>query len=391
MDGLGNNAVGEALQRGVQLCPLAALFLLAATAAPAAIHEAPGTLVRTDRYTLLKTHGGRTTEPLAAMVNVRFAREVNTIGAALQELLRESGYRISLASPHNRALVERVLYPQPLPAILRRLGPMSLLEALQVVAGSAWKIRVGELGRTVAFEVGDSYRRQGRSNDLLRSRPRRFFVPFARGEVYAPREADAVPHVVAQLRQEAWRPYKIVVRGHSSTRGDPAGEARARQRAQRVLQLLRSHGADPSLLHQEARPAGEDHPQPLEAGVEVLVWDNFAPLVHAAAATASATSAASQGRDGAVDVFTLQPGSLRANLRRLLEGAGWSLHWRVRQDGKLLDWKIPKQYSLAFRTPEEAVQQLLEPYARFLGADFHTPDRTVVVLSAAQRNRVPTP
>jgi type IV pili sensor histidine kinase/response regulator len=43
------------------------------------------------------------------------------------------------------------LYALPLPAAHLRLGPMTLHEALRVLAGPAWEMRVDDVARQVCF------------------------------------------------------------------------------------------------------------------------------------------------------------------------------------------------------------------------------------------------
>jgi type IV pili sensor histidine kinase/response regulator len=67
-----------------------------------------------------------------------------TVGEALRHLLRHSGYRLC-ETP------DAALDGLPLPAAHRRLGPMTLRDALLTLAGPAWKLSVDDFSRQVCF------------------------------------------------------------------------------------------------------------------------------------------------------------------------------------------------------------------------------------------------
>lgn len=47
---------------------------------------------------------------------------------------------------------------RPLPAVQRDIGPVKLSEALQVLAGPAWRLKVDEVNREICFELRDQFR-----------------------------------------------------------------------------------------------------------------------------------------------------------------------------------------------------------------------------------------
>ncbi len=87
---------------------------------------------------------------LAAPVTVQFPGSIDTVGKAVEHLLRPSGYRLaadSVADP-GRA----VLLGLPLPAIHRILGPMALQRALETLAGPAYRLVEDPVHRLISFE-----------------------------------------------------------------------------------------------------------------------------------------------------------------------------------------------------------------------------------------------
>lgn len=69
-----------------------------------------------------------------------------TVGEALDQVLRQSGYSLC----DNSAEVS-VLHDLPLPAPHRHLGPLLLYDALRTLAGAAWVLEVDNTTRQVCF------------------------------------------------------------------------------------------------------------------------------------------------------------------------------------------------------------------------------------------------
>lgn len=123
----------------------ACLILLLLTGSAGA--EPPVSLSRYAYLAPGSTHAQR--HPLqVTLAEARFPQEIATVGDALEHLLRRSGYRLDRErSPWARS----ILLPQPLPEVHRELGPIHLSEALGILAGEAWKLRVNPLYRTLTI------------------------------------------------------------------------------------------------------------------------------------------------------------------------------------------------------------------------------------------------
>lgn len=101
------------------------------------------------RYSVLRTLPTvEQIDPLAVRVTVRFPESVQTIGQAVQHLLRDSGYRMADSSTGASA----ILLEMPLPGVQRSLGPVALRQALAVLGGPAFRLVQDPLHRLVAFE-----------------------------------------------------------------------------------------------------------------------------------------------------------------------------------------------------------------------------------------------
>jgi type IV pili sensor histidine kinase/response regulator len=108
-------------------------------------------VVRYGRYTLVELAPTAVQRDLLLqVVDVSIPTEVNaTVGDGLRHVLQRSGY--VLCQPSDTGLVG--LYQQPLPASHFRLGPLTLREALQTLAGTSWDLVIDEPVRQVCFSL----------------------------------------------------------------------------------------------------------------------------------------------------------------------------------------------------------------------------------------------
>lgn len=104
--------------------------------------------VREDRYTLASTRPTlEQRQPLYQLINVHIASALNAnVGEALHHVLQHSGYSLCPDSPAVARLFRR-----PLPAVHHDLGPISLLDALTVIGGPAWRLDIDPVDRTVCY------------------------------------------------------------------------------------------------------------------------------------------------------------------------------------------------------------------------------------------------
>lgn len=91
------------------------------------------------------------------LTQVRFPQEIATVGEAMNHLLTRSGYRLDEQRSH---WASTILMPQPLPEVHRDLGPIYLSEALAVLAGNAWRLKVNPLYRTLIIRPTEEWRAQ---------------------------------------------------------------------------------------------------------------------------------------------------------------------------------------------------------------------------------------
>lgn len=103
--------------------------------------------VRTDRYTLaaLEVQSDQKS-PLTTITHISLGRDITSVGGAIHELLKGSGYRWQGSE-------DQMLNDLPLPDVVRNMGPIRLEDALSTLAGNAWTLKVDDMHRVIWFEV----------------------------------------------------------------------------------------------------------------------------------------------------------------------------------------------------------------------------------------------
>jgi conjugative transfer region protein (TIGR03748 family) len=112
-------------------------------------------VVRYGRYTLVSTlpdSGQR--DLMAQIIDISIPANMNpNVRDAMQYVVDRSGY--TLCSPDTGHV--NILYTRPLPAAQYKLGPMTLRNTLQVLAGPAWQVKVDEVNRQVCYVLRPGY------------------------------------------------------------------------------------------------------------------------------------------------------------------------------------------------------------------------------------------
>ncbi|SDS17408.1 type IV pili sensor histidine kinase and response regulator [Halopseudomonas litoralis] len=105
-------------------------------------------VVRHGRYTLVElapTAAQR--DLLMQIVDMTLPDDTSaSVADGLRQVLKHSGYRLCQTTSTNTEL-----FALPLPAAHRRLGPMTLRDALLTLAGPAWELQVYETTRVICF------------------------------------------------------------------------------------------------------------------------------------------------------------------------------------------------------------------------------------------------
>ncbi|EIP5489365.1 TcpQ domain-containing protein [Salmonella enterica] len=145
------------------------------------IYQRSPEVTRSGRYTLVNVKSADAQrEPLNQLIDITMPGQlVNSVGDGFRYLLFQSGY--SLCGRYGADFAE--LLNRPLPAVQRRIGPMRLSEALQVVAGPAWRMSVDEVNREVCFVLRDAYLTQAKARTPTSVTPPTAVTPAVAGPV----------------------------------------------------------------------------------------------------------------------------------------------------------------------------------------------------------------
>ncbi|MBO9356022.1 integrating conjugative element protein pill, pfgi-1 [Bordetella petrii] len=132
--------------------PLAPEAIEEVTAAPEP--QAPEFIpvVRQGRYTLVKlAPTAQQRDLLLQIIDVSMPEDARaTVGEGLRHVLKRSGYQLCKTT---HAVIE--LYALPLPAAHLHLGPMTVRDALLILAGPAWELHADDRARQICFERPD--------------------------------------------------------------------------------------------------------------------------------------------------------------------------------------------------------------------------------------------
>jgi type IV pili sensor histidine kinase/response regulator len=112
-------------------------------------------VVRYGRYTLVSSapHASQR-DLMSQIVDITIPANMSPdVRDAMLYVMNRSGYSLCSADTGH----VNILYTRPLPAALYKLGPMTLRNALQVVAGPAWQVEVDEVKREVCYVLRAGY------------------------------------------------------------------------------------------------------------------------------------------------------------------------------------------------------------------------------------------
>jgi len=105
-------------------------------------------VVRYGRYTLVEVRPEVAQQNLLEqIVDISLPQSIDTtVGDALHIVLQHTGYQLCEPTP-----VALPLYALPLPAVHWQLGPLTLSDALQTLAGPAWTVEIDHATRRACF------------------------------------------------------------------------------------------------------------------------------------------------------------------------------------------------------------------------------------------------
>ena len=371
--------------------------------------------IKTDRYTLAVMEPTQSSvNPLQTAVTAAFATNIITIGEAVDEVLDGTGYRVrrNADQTHQGIYLDSILLNQPLPAAHRELGPLPLIEILQVIAGSSWTVEGSDLSRTVTFSLNDAAAPSGSLLDLL--------VDEVDGLAYtmrAPTEYVSAQGLTAgHYETNATTASRSAAENQNATR--PMGAETASGAPEKHSLSGREIASATALQgHSEAVEAGVAQSEPKAAELSLLEGESLVSAIMKLQSEFTIDNVVYSVRDTSLDinrltisddidvneelvhrqsialnesltgfvvaaggentliitdnhslhpintvVFDVKPGSVQSNAKRLLTELGWQMPFK---DGwQAQDYPITSSFPIAIsrEDPRQAFSELLSDY-----------------------------
>lgn len=110
------------------------------------------------RYLSIDNHGQFAQyHPLLQSIQVRFGKDIKTVGDAIHRLLTLTGY--SLVSKEKISQEVLMTLEKPLPVVDRQLGPLSVREGLLILVGNSFLLVEDPVNRQVNFQLKKQYKK----------------------------------------------------------------------------------------------------------------------------------------------------------------------------------------------------------------------------------------
>ncbi len=297
-------------------------------------------MVRYGRYALVNTapEAGQR-DLMAQIIDVSIPANMHpSVQDAMQYVVSRSGY--TLCPPSTGHV--NILFTRPLPAAQYKLGPMSLRNTLQVLAGPAWQVKVNEVTRGVCFVLRPGYQLPETSKPVSLAQPAQ---PASTGSTSV---ASTSPTVTVVTAPATGTPFSK----DTSPAGQPQTTVVTQAKAQPAASIS-TPAKEGTPTQQKPTPVS---PAPAKATSQTTVTKSIvstsqAPMKPEPAAKPVATIAPQQTWNAPVG------STLRQSVEDWAKRAGWQVIW-VPED---LDYPIeaPLSFTGSFSS---AVRQIFPLY-----------------------------
>ncbi|MCX8578716.1 hypothetical protein J3U21_04540 [Gilliamella sp. B2776] len=123
-------------------------------------------VLQTDRYTIVELDDPTHKYVLEQIINISLPKNLNlTVKDGMEYVLNQSGYSLCTNSDIN------ILYESTLPKVQYKIGPISLNDALYVMAGPAWNLVVDDVEREICFQLKKGYFRKQQPISSVKQEP----------------------------------------------------------------------------------------------------------------------------------------------------------------------------------------------------------------------------
>lgn len=299
-------------------------------------------VVRYGRYTLVSTQpdaGQR--DLMAQIIDVTIPSKMRpSVQDAMQYVMDRSGYALC---PPTAGHVN-ILYTRPLPAAQYKLGPMTLRNSLQVLAGPAWQVKVDEVRREVCFVLRPGYQSPAPGGPASSPVARQIAQ---RPEPAVDRAGEKSPATVVSLGTD---PVQVAA--------TPEAPPLSTQTADESVALSAPPSSSRAVPTKAATTLPDAIPQVIAPTKEVATPANQATTPNQVATRPAATPSAPPPPPP--QAWTAEPGS---TLRDSIEAWAKRAHWRVLWRAEGLDYPIeaPLRFEGSFL---DAIGQIFPLYDR---------------------------
>ena len=180
-----------------------------------------------DRYTLMPTQ--ETIEQkneLNVLIEVSFPKSINNVIEAVQYLLLRSSYKFE--SNYQSEILNYI----KLPAVHKKLGPITLIRAIKVLAGvDVWEVKVNKINRTIKIISKDNLTKE--VNNLTKEIDQKISVNIKQANL---------KDITTQILPHGWF-VKIADKNLSKLIFDVVSEDRTRKEV--IKEILEQLGAKP--------------------------------------------------------------------------------------------------------------------------------------------------
>lgn len=146
-------------------CVIAVIALIVITLSSIVLAESEQVGLAKSRYVSVALGPtGAQKNPLDRVVEIQIPQRITTVGAAIEYTVLPHGFR--LHGEGDAAPEQSLMVSLPLPDVHRALGPLKLIDALQVLGGEAFILRVNPVKRTVSYVLNPDYRQCVTAEDI---------------------------------------------------------------------------------------------------------------------------------------------------------------------------------------------------------------------------------
>ncbi|QPO18797.1 TcpQ domain-containing protein [Pseudomonas sp. Y39-6] len=329
-------------------------------------------VVRYGRYTLVSTlpdSGQR--DLMAQIIDVSIPPNMHpNVRDAMQYVVDRSGYTLCSADTGH----VNILYTRPLPAAQYKLGPMTLRNTLQVLAGPAWQVKVDEVNRQVCYVLRPGYQlpdtaRPGSTQVAQLNAP-----TTAKPAPAAPTKDDSGSRVVvAAVPQTA--PFTATAAAATAVTNPTPAKTVAPPAA-----IAKDGSAKHTSTLPTSTPASSKTNSPTAKAAATAT-----PLTQAIATTTPVTPAIATPKPLA-QIWTASTGStLRQTVEGWAEKAGWKLMWQVDD----LDYSIdaPLRFEGSFQEAIGSIFPLYDSAPRSFLVDVVDSNSSQRLILITERNK----